>query len=327
MRVLSVCGAVVLAGALVAGCASSGGEAPERAGDAATVEHIYGTTTVDEVPERIVATSSQWVDALLELGVQPVGYLSAGTMGDERGLYPWESAVSADAVEIDGATTASGMGPLPVEEIAALDPDLILGNWQIDSRASYDTLAAVAPTVAPLGAAGVDRWDDQLRALGVLLGRSDDAERVIAERAAAIDEAALPGLAGRTAVLAQFLFGDQQFVVVADPEDGAATLFEQLGMTLPPALVEEAGVSLGRLTLSPERVDALVADLLIILPNGGTAEDLMALPGFDRLPAVTNGGLAVVDYPTVVAFNTPSSLSIGYALDIVRPQLEAIAGG
>ncbi len=97
-------------------------------------------------------------------------------------------------------------------------------------------------------------------------------------------------------------------------------------MTLPQSLVEEAGVAFGRVMLSPERVDALVADLLVILPNGGTEQDLMALPGFDRLPSVANGGLAVVDYPTVVAFNVPSSLSIGYALDELRPQLEALAG-
>ncbi len=113
--------------------------------------------------------------------------------------------------------------------------------------------------------------------------------------------------------------------MVADPDDGAAALFTQLGMTLPPTLVAEGGASQGRVVLGPERVDALVADLLIILPRGGTEQDLMALPGFDRLPAVTGGGLAVVDFPTVVAFNTPSSLSIDYALDVIRPQLEAVA--
>ncbi|WP_226436306.1 ABC transporter substrate-binding protein [Rhodococcus yananensis] len=324
VRILSLC-AAVLVGSAITGCATddgdTGGTAPATV---AAVDHLYGTTTVDGTPDRIVATSSQWVDALLEFDVQPVGYISAGTMGDDRGLYPWQQAVSADAVELDAGNIAAGQGPLPTEEIAALEPDLILGNWQITDRSAYDTLAAVAPTVAPLSGA-VDPWDDQIRALGVLLGREDDADRIVADRNAEIDEYALPGLDGRTAVLSQFLFGPQQFVLVADPGDGAATVFEQIGMTLPPSLVEEAGVSMGRLTLSPERVDALVADLLIILPNGGTEADLMALPGFDQLPAVRSGALAVLDYPTVVAFNTPSAASALYGLDAIRPQLEAVA--
>ncbi|MCK8670169.1 ABC transporter substrate-binding protein [Rhodococcus sp. HM1] len=127
-----------------------------------------------------------------------------------------------------------------------MQPDLVLGSWLVDPETDFDTLSAVAPTVAPLGDTGVDRWDEQVRVLGEILGRSDDAEKIISDREAEIAEAALPGLAGRTGVLSQYVVGQGQF--------------------------------------------------------------------------------AVVDYPTVAAFNTPSSLSIGYALDTIRPQLEAIAG-
>jgi iron complex transport system substrate-binding protein len=328
MRVtlLSMCAAAVLVGVGATGCATTDDTDTSGATGAVAVEHIFGTTTVEDTPERIVATSSQWVDALLELGVQPVGYISAANMGDDRGLYPWQGEVSADAVDLAEGNPAAVEQPLPVEQIAALQPDLILGNWQIDSAEAYDTLAAVAPTVAPLGEMGVDNWAEQLRALGTLLDRSGDAEQVIAHTEAQIDDAALPGLEGKTAVLSQYMFSTDQFVVVADPDDGAAALFSQLGMTLPPSLVEEAGVSQGRVMLSPERVDALVADLLIILPNGGTEADLMALPGFDRLPSVTDGGLAVVDYPTVVALNTPSASSTLYALDVIGSRLQAVAG-
>lgn len=328
MRFLSAGAAAVLVGVGVAGCSTTDDANTDSAGatETVSVEHVFGTTTVEDIPERIVATSSQWVDALLELGVQPVGYISAATMGDGRGLYPWQGEVSADAVDLAEGNPAAVEQPLPVEQIAALEPDLILGNWQIDSADTYDTLAAVAPTVAPLGGMGVDNWAEQLRALGTLLDRAGDAEQVIADAEAQIDEAALPGLEGKTAVLSQYMFSTDQFVVVADPNDGAAALFSQLGMTLPQSLLDEAGVSQGRLMLSPERVDALVADLLIVLPNGGTEADLMALPGFDQLPAVTGGGLAVVDYPTVVAFNTPSASSILYALGAISPQLEVLSG-
>ncbi|MFG1785561.1 hypothetical protein ACGFIU_24270 [Rhodococcus oryzae] len=74
------------------------------------------------------------------------------------------------------------------------------------------------------------------------------------------------------------------------------------------------------------QVDALTADLVVMLPNGGTREDLMRLPGFAALPSVGSGGMAVEDYPTVVGFNTPSSASLRYSLDRITPQLEAIGG-
>lgn len=319
--VLSAVALVLFAVPSLVACSTDTGEPATAGGETVTVEHSYGTTTIEGTPERIVATSSQWLDALVELGVQPVAYYSAGSYGDDRGLYPWQTDVSPDAMALSPTAETS----VPVEEVAALEPDLILGAWQIASQNDYDTISAVAPTIGPLGDTGVDRWDEQVRVLGEVLGRTDDAERIIADRNAEIEEAALPGLEGRTAALSQYVTNEQQVVVVADPDDGAAALFTQLGMTLPPALVAEGGASQGRVVLGPERVDALVADLLIILPRGGTEQDLMALPGFDRLPAVTGGGLAIVDFPTVVAFNTPSSLSIGYALDVIRPQLEAVA--
>ncbi|MFZ2529668.1 MAG: ABC transporter substrate-binding protein [Rhodococcus sp. (in: high G+C Gram-positive bacteria)] len=310
--------------ALVAGCASDN-STTETATDAVTVEHVYGSTTIEGSPERIVAASSQWVDALLEFGVQPVAYLSAGSMGDERGLFPWQQDIAADAVALDSTAMMTG-GDLPVEEIAALAPDLVLGAWTVTTQTGYDTLSAVAPTLPLLSDAAVDRWDEQVRTLGEILDREEDAEKIIADREAEIAAAALPGLEGRTGVLAMYMFGQEQFVVVADPNDGSAVLFDQLGMSLPPSLLEEPGVNQGRLMLSPERIDVLAGDLLIMLPQGGTEADLMALPGFAELPAVTGGGFALVDYATVAAFNTPSSLSIGYALDTIRPQLEAIAG-
>ena len=90
----------------------------------------------------------------------------------------------------------------------------------------------------------------------------------------------LPGLKGKTALLSQYVFPTSQLVIVADPKDGASGLFTRLGMSLPPKLVDEAGVTGGRLILSPERIDALSADVVVLLPNGGSLDDMMKLPGF-----------------------------------------------
>ncbi|MHA4850633.1 ABC transporter substrate-binding protein [Rhodococcus sp. MSC1_016] len=324
-------GGLVIALVLSVMFAGAGCSVDARSDEAAerqiTVEHRFGTTTVEGTPTRIVATSSQWLDALLEFGVQPVGYLSAGPMGDERGLYSSESDVAEAAVELDRASVTQSGAPLPAEEIAAMNPDLILGSFAITDQDDFDRISGIAPTVAAIGDEQVDPWELQVETLGRLLGKEGQAAEIVAKTDGFVNGLTdrLPGLAGKTAVLSQFMFATDQLVVVADPDDGASTVFRRLGLTLPPDLVEEAGATGGRLMLSPERVDALDADLVVILPNGGTREDLMALPGFAELPSVRGGGLAAQDYATVVGFNTPSSRSLVYSLNRIMPQLEAVA--
>lgn len=323
MRALTKVVTTVLAGAvlLVAGCGQ--GSEVDASNRTTTVEHVYGSTNVEGVPTRIVAGTGQWLDALLAFGVQPVAYHSGGERGDDRGLFPWQTGVADSAVEIE---TPAMMTSLPVEKIAAQTPDLILASYAVSMQSDYDKLSRIAPTLPALSDAQVDSWEEQVTALGDILGQPDRAKEIIAETNGTVDALAdrLPGLQGRTAVLSQYIFASGQLIVVADPDDGASGVFERLGMSVPGQLVDEAGATGGRLTLSPERVDALTADLVVVLPNGGTAEQLSALPGFADLPAVRGGGLAVVDYPTVVGFNTPSATSVLYALERITPQLEAV---
>ena len=66
----------------------------------------------------------------------------------------------------------------------------------------------------------------------------------------------------------------------------------------------------------------LDADLLLILTNGADVNDI---PGYDLLPAVQDGAVAVLDIAGVTGLNTPSPLSIPYSLELIRPALEAAA--
>jgi iron complex transport system substrate-binding protein len=292
------------------------------AAEPVTVEHTFGTATFETTPARIVAMSSQWIDALLALGVTPVGYVGTPMGGDDRQLYPWESGMPADAELIP----ASADGTVSVEQVAALTPDMILGDWSVtaDNHAQFE---AIAPTIVQLSDAQVDKWEDQLTVLGEVLRLEADAQAVVEETYASVDEVAqeYPGLQGRTFALAQYVFSSQQLVVVADPEDGASDVFRRLGMTLPEPLVA-AAAGAGRAMLSPEQVDLLSADLVVFLPNGGTEADLATIPGWTDLPSVVSGGMVYVDYATVVGFNTPSALSISAVLQTIDGGLAAVAG-
>ena len=318
------CALAVTTALMLAACSSGSADDAASGDRTVTIDTLAGPTRITGTPERIVAFGQQWVDALLEFDVQPVGYVSAGSNGDERGLYPWQFEVSADAEMLDPAAVDQMDGAVPIEQIAALQPDLILVSG-IASIEPYAGLADIAPTILP-ESDRVETWESQIDTLGLVLDRQDDAQRIIDEGHAVTDEIKqdYPGLDGKTAVLSQFVFGDQQLVVVADPEDGAAKVFDSIGLEVPQDLVNSPDISHGRIVLSPERLDVLTADLVVVLPNGGTRDDLEQLPGFTSLPAATGGGVAVVDYGTVVGFNTPSKASVDYSLNKIRPQLEAI---
>jgi iron complex transport system substrate-binding protein len=281
-----------------------------------TVEHRFGSTTIEKVPERIVTIDLQWTDTMLAMGVEPVGYSVDSLMPD--GKVPWQKLPSgAKALALDDG--------LPVEEIIALDPDLILASFSITDQETYDVLAARAPTIAgPPSADQVTPWQDLVRTAGEFLDDSATAEKVVSDVEGSITAtgAELPGLAGRTFLLAQYVVGDG-ITLVADEKDGSSLFFGGLGMTLfPPAVAEGQRTGATRAQVSTERADLLAADLLVFLVNGGDESDLADIPGFEALP----GTVAIADYPTVVGLNTPSPLSLPYSLEQLRPDLEAAAG-
>lgn len=312
----------------VAGCGDDDSEAAGAAGPTTvvsaaaadttgtvTIEHAFGSTTIDGRPERIVSLGVQWTDVLLAMGVQPVGVLEDKLAGPS-GRYPWQGELSADA-----ATLPYG-DALPLEQIAALKPDLIVATYVAVEEASYEQLAAIAPTIGLLGDRQVDRWQDQAEVAGRFLGEPQQAQQLIDDfdQLIADTKAALPGLSGKSFALANFIPGDQ-IVVVADPDDGASVLFQDLGLQIDPEILAVADGISGRAQLSLEQTGLLDADLLVIFSNGADPSDLV---GYDELRPVVNGSAVELDYAAVVGLNTPTPLSIPYSLDLIRPALDVL---
>ncbi|MQA09005.1 MAG: ABC transporter substrate-binding protein [Pseudonocardiaceae bacterium] len=312
-----VLGALLVAGGL-SGCGSEQDPAAggaQRLESPATVKHRFGSTTIDRVPKRVVTIDLQWTDTMLAMGVKPVGYTVDSLMPKSR--VPWQALPA-------GSTALPLDDGVPVEQIIALNPDLIVGSFSITDKETYELLSARAPTIAgPPSGDAVTPWQDLVRTAGAILAEKDKAEQVIDSVAKAVSGAAreFPGLKGKTFSLAQYVVGDSMYIV-ANEKDGSSLLFRRLGMTLYPRVLRE-GRRTGktRVNVSTERADLLRADLLTFLVNGGDKSDLTDIPEFDQLP----GTVAVLDYPTVVGLNTPSPLSIPYALDQIRPYLKDAA--
>ncbi|ATH93074.1 ABC transporter substrate-binding protein [Bacillus glycinifermentans] len=113
---------------------SSGGKSK----DTITVKHAMGTETkVPANPKRVVVLTNEGTEALLELGIKPVGAVKSWT-GD-----PWYSHIKD---EMKGVKEVGLEGEPNIEAIAELKPDLIIGN-KMRQEKIYDKLSQIAPTV------------------------------------------------------------------------------------------------------------------------------------------------------------------------------------
>ena len=229
---------------------------------------------------------------------------------------------------LDGATglAMTSSANIPYEEIAALQPDLILVTYFAEDQAIYDRLNAIAPTIGLLGDRQVDTWQDMIAVGGQIFGKADEAAAVTAEvdELMATTAAELPGLQGKTFALANFVPGDQIYVV-ADQEDGSSVFFQQLGMELDPDVLAAADGVSGRAEFSYEQIGLLDGDLLVALHQRRGPEHHRRLRPARRWSRT--GPRPCWTTPTSSALNTPTPLSIPYVLEIVRPQLAVAAAG
>jgi iron complex transport system substrate-binding protein len=102
-----------------------------------TIEHSMGSTTIKGTPKRVVILTNEGTEALLAMGVTPVGAVQSFT-GD-----PWYDHI---ADQLKDTKVVGVESEVNVEAIAALKPDLIIGN-KMRQEKIYDQLNAIAPTV------------------------------------------------------------------------------------------------------------------------------------------------------------------------------------
>ncbi|MEH6953541.1 ABC transporter substrate-binding protein [Neobacillus drentensis] len=126
---------------LLAACGGNeekAGEGTKTTGEKSyTVEHAMGSTTIKGTPKKVVILTNEGTEALLALGVKPVGAVQSW-LGD-----PWYEHIKS---EMEGVEVVGVESEVNVEKIASLKPDLIIGN-KLRQEKVYDQLSAIAPTV------------------------------------------------------------------------------------------------------------------------------------------------------------------------------------
>jgi iron complex transport system substrate-binding protein len=294
-----------------------------------TIEHKYGSTEIAEVPERIVVVGLLEQDALLALGVAPVA-TTEWFGGFDGALWPWAQDAAAeigvDAADITVLDAADGVA---VEAVAAAEPDLILGLYSGLTDVEYELLSGIAPTVAQPAEYndwGIP-WQELTLTVGRIVGRSADAEALVADVEAGFAAAreAHPEFAGASGAVATPYEG----IFVYGPQDVRGRFLADLGIELPEELATQLGEEFGG-QLSLERVDLLDLDVVIWLDVPPASPDLDE-GAYGALAVHQEGREVFLDSEAEDALGGAMSfvtvLSLPYLLDGVVPAMALAIDG
>jgi iron complex transport system substrate-binding protein len=289
-----------------------------------TIEHKYGSTTIEEAPERVVVAGLREQDSLLALGIVPVG--TTEWYGEHPGaIFPWAEEALGDAPRPEVLPFDDG---IQFEKVAALRPDLILAVYSGLTDKDYKTLSQIAPTVAqPPGQ--VDwgsSWQDEILITGKAVGKPKEAERLRdeAEAALAAVKEEHPEFSDQTAAVAT----PYQGIYVYGPQDARSRLLVDLGFAFPDELKDIGGEDFGG-QLSGERVDLLDVGALVWFADPGPAKKIRDNRTYSRLDVSTEGrDVFLAEKGTLYeATSFISVLSIPLLVDELVPKLAAAADG
>lgn len=250
-----------------------------------TVVHFKGETTLKEAPQRVAIVSTGQLDAVLSLGVVPVGATApSGTDVVPQYLldkYP-QQASDLKAISYLGSRTEPS-----VESIATIKPDLILVNSagkNIDEL--YKTLSELAPTVVTEGT-GVN-WKSDFLLLADPLGKVEQAQKWLDEyhRSAAELGEKVPD--DQTI---SFLRRDGERIRVFGVASFTGSIAEDCGLSRPESQrFQETSVD-----LSGEQIDQADGSWIFYGVKGGDASELTSLPLWGTLSAVEEKRAVQVD--------------------------------
>nr|WP_314260324.1 ABC transporter substrate-binding protein [uncultured Devosia sp.] len=253
------------------------------------------TVTLDAVPQRIIMHQDA-AAGLIPLGIRPVGIFADSAITEAKAL----EGLDLSGIEIVGQT----WGEVDIEKVAALQPDLIIGEWW-DRSGDWSggevvaQLTEVAPITGPAAADSIVGMIEDYEELAASLG-ADLSEPSIAEAKATFEtslEAFKAAVAAKPNLVAEAVYTGDDALYVADPA-GAAELLDLQGWGLnivAPESVDVAGNNYFE-TVSWENADKYPADLIMVDNRSpATLQIALAQPMWTTMPAAAAG--AVTDWP------------------------------
>ena len=285
-----------------------------------TIKHAFGETVIESKPERIVTLAWANQDAVLALGVVPVGVSAAnyGLMTENR-LHPWTD----DAFKSLGVETPNVFNDetgWDYEAIAVCEPDVIIASYSGFTEEEYNLLSEIAPVVPYIETAWKTNWREQTIINATAMGMKAEGEELVAkaDEVIANNLENFPELKGKTAGYFWISQDDMSTFYAYLPNDPRASYLNDLGFKTPDSILALAESTEDfSVTISRENADQLKdVDIMVVYGDQGLLEALQADPLMSQIPAVKNGAVVLIDSTTsLAAATTPSILSVPYAIE------------
>lgn len=346
--------AAVLAGALaLVGCgmdssAGGSGKSEEAAQGSAllpaaegkvtyplTLETPWGKTELKQRPTRIAAVtpSQDDVEVLAALGVTP--YLAGET------TEVWVEEALAQPIP---KHFTRGDEDIPVEQVAAAEPDLIivLGT---DLAENYEKLSAIAPVLATAQAGAAEArvandWSASVKRVGEALDLKDAAEKALDDQSKFFADFRTehPEFTDVTASYVVYYGADNGLQFHSAIGSPSELVLEGMGLAPAPRAAELKY----RQDISNELLSSIDADVILFSENSdGAHKTLTEQPLFQQLGAVKAGKLMMFEnfggtyaidgelhqgnLPWALARSGP--LSSVWAAEQLAPELSAVVEG
>ncbi|WP_338720663.1 iron-siderophore ABC transporter substrate-binding protein [Devosia sp. XK-2] len=274
------------------------------------ITHAMGVTDVPDSPERIVVLTNEGTEALLYLGVAPIGAVQSWHGN------PWYEHIAAPLADTVALGTELAVN---LEVLATLEPDLILGT-KVRQENIYQQLSAIAPTV--MSETIGDEWQNNLKFYADVLGRSAEGEAALAE------------FAGRTAAIGDALGdakNDEISLVRFSPnrtriyykQTFGGLILDQIGFARPAAQDKDEFAE----EVTKERIPEMDGDRIFYFSNdlneqeaAANLEDWLSDPLWLSLEGVKAGKAQRV---SEIIWNSAGGI---YAAHIMLDDIEAIYG-
>ncbi|MBO9590249.1 ABC transporter substrate-binding protein [Devosia sp.] len=243
------------------------------------ITHAMGTTDVPDNPQRIVVLTNEGTEALLAIGIKPVGAVKS-FLGD-----PWYDHIAGEMTDV---TVVGEESAVNLEVLLALEPDLILGN-KMRHEKIYEQLSAIAPTVVSERLRG--DWKINMALYTDAAGKGEDGKAALAKydaRIAALHDALGTSLDEKISI-ARFMSG-QTRIMFKDSFSGLA--LSELGFQRPASQDKDEFAE----EITKERIPEFEGDRLFYFTyetgNGegdSQAKDWLADPLWNNLAVVKAG--------------------------------------
>jgi iron complex transport system substrate-binding protein len=245
--------AVISLLAILGGCGKNEGAEPKQTNSnkkqtetSYTIEHAMDTTEIKGTPERVVILTNEGTEALLALGVKPVGAVKSWTGN------PWYDHIKD---KMEGVKELGTEAEPNLEAIAALKPDLIIGN-KLRHEKIYEQLKAIAPTVFSETLRG--NWKDNFMLYAKAVNKEEKGKEVIAEYDKRIEDlkAKLGDKLKMKVSIVRFMAGD---VRIYHKDSFSGVILDQLGFARPESQNVNDFAEMG---VTKERIPAMDGDIL-----------------------------------------------------------------